>query len=713
MNLLNGGYTSYSNQPSSSSFNEFIPYEPKPAKAQPTHPAQPLQLNVINITQDDPKPVNVNEPVKKARSSESSLPAPKRQKSIPLPTTTSQYALSDKTQAFFDKQPPEIQVKYRMTALFQAYGSRGSISELVAKFVAIVLTIDIENAGTSFPDPFAVAFEVAKAQAPPLFWIGLLGQPKLLARVRNWLTTMFKNKKFDATAPCLEGLLRMSLTEDHLEKYKLNKVLSLLIKRGNQETRDLCNQLLSRAAHLTKVNAVAAKEPAVPLPKPTPEPAADKVAAKPRISQPPPKPKVVAKPKPAPVAQPAKKITPPAPASSASAGSSFFKSLQTPKPAAPKPAVPKPVEAPKPAAPPVLFFSSHMKSINESKKKEVKKSSSPEVAPKKKKKTVRWREDDELTEVKLFYLDPDEKASKLYRGVTGAKEMEYHEAVNAFKHVQTEPEQDEDVDWYTPRPINFETQDLTAAMLKTYPPRKGGTKRVASREAEIQAEREAHALIAIYMTESEIPDSPAEPDGKEEPSTEPKEIPLAPYLANHNEFKAFLASKDSFKYRRGDPVEPMNTLPNALTQLLSSLTQGGQFATAPPVAQPQPAMPAFTPDMFAQLQKNLSSMTMPPFNNNMQGNNLGNFQGNFQSNQSNYHGPNNTTTTNNNNNNNYQPQQSYGLGPKVLSLRAQDIRESVRQDKTTADKWKFPCKFYATHCGNGDACTFLHLAHND
>lgn len=594
-----------------------------------------------------------------------------------------------------------------MTALFQAYGGRGSVSELVSKFVAIVLTIEIDNAGTSFPDPFAVAFEVAKAQAPPLFWIGLLGQPKLLARVRNWLTTMFKNKKYDATAPCLEGLLRMSLTEDHLEKYKLNKLLSLLIKRGNQETQDLCNQLLSRAAHLTKVNSVAAKEPAVPLPKPTTEPAADKTAPKSRTtSQPAPKPKVVAKPKPAPVAQPAKKVTPTAAAPSASAGSSFFKSLQTPKPAAPKPAPPKPAEAPKPAAP-VMFFSSHMKSMNESKKKETKKSSSPDVVPKKKKKTVRWKEDDELTEVKLFYLDPDEKASKLYRGVTGAKEMEYHEAVNAFKHVQTEPEQDEDIDWYTPRPINFETPDVTAAMLKTYPPRKGGTKHVASREAEIQKEREAHALIAIYMTESEIPDSPVEPDGKEEPATEPKEIPLAPYLANHNEFKPFLASKDSFKYRQGDPVEPVNTLPNALTQLLSSLAQGGQFAPPPPVAQPQSAMPAFTPDMFAQLQKNLSSMTMPPFNNNMQGNNPGNFQGNYQNNQGNYN------NNNNNNNHNYQPQQSYGLGSKVLSLRAQDIRESVRQDKTTADKWKFPCKFYATHCGNGDSCTFLHLAHND
>ena len=91
-------------------------------------------------------------PSKAAQLKQASQPTPKRQKTI-----SNDISLSEKNQRLFEQQPLHIQVKYRVAAFFQAYSS--SVSELVKKFVSLVLNINIDKAGTTdTPEAFAVAF---------------------------------------------------------------------------------------------------------------------------------------------------------------------------------------------------------------------------------------------------------------------------------------------------------------------------------------------------------------------------------------------------------------------------------------------------------------------------------------------------------------------------------------------------------------------------
>lgn len=713
-------------------------------------------------------------PSKAAQLKQASQPTPKRQKTI-----SNDISLSEKNQRLFEQQPLHIQVKYRVAAFFQAYSS--SVSELVKKFVSLVLNINIDKAGTTdTPEAFAVAFEIANEKAPTYFWIGLRLQALLLARIRNWLTAMIKNKKYNGTQPCLQGLSNMSLTEEHLERYKLNKVLTLLIKRGDAKTQEICNHILSRATQLTRLNSAA--KPGVVRPKPAPS-SAKSTPVKTVVSKPQPEktPKVEAAVN---IDKSANKSSPPATKSvkpvkpappvatvkkSAPAGNSFFKSLQTPKPsvssstssAPPKTEnkqASKSVPTSKPSAP-VLSFSSHLKSIRESKKKELERKVKPVEAPvKKNKKSVRWRDDD-LTETREYYLDPEERAEKKIKIQSNAKGLEYHEAVTGFWGTSNEPEQEEDIEWYSPKPIDLSNSSIPPQMLEQYPVKRGGSKETQSKEAQIQKDREAHTLIAMYMDASEIPDSPAEPD---EPETsgdaEPKEILLANSWKHNPLFKNLLENenKDSFDPHQQPKPEVNQILPNQITSLLSSLANNPAFSNtfnnggnntngsnnfssaentynyAPPSSLPPQSgtpvtQPTITPELLTQLAnlKNVLNLSSNGINNNFNnnfnnGNNNGNnnsYNGNFNNaynnnfNNTNSYSNNNYGSNNNNfNNENQQYQNKRSVPQKILDLRQQDVRESVRNDTTTFDKWKFPCMFYSKHCSNGDGCYFIHLA---
>jgi hypothetical protein len=718
-----------------------------------------------------------------AQPKQASQPTAKRQKTI-----TDDISLSEKNQRLFEQQPLHIQVKYRVAAFFQAYSS--SVSELVKKFVSLVLSINIDKSGTAdIPEAFAVAFEIANEKAPTYFWIGLRLQALLLARIRNWLTAMIKNKKYDGTQPCLQGLSNMSLTEEHLERYKLNKVLTLLIKRGDAKIQEICNHILNRATQLTKLNSAARPEVVRPkggsssvkatpiktvVSKPQHE-RSPKVELATNVDKPankgsPPAPKPVKPVKPAPPVVTVKKSAP--------AGNSFFKSLQTPKPnvssSTSSPPLKtdnkqasKPVVTSKPSAP-VLSFSSHLKSIRESKKKDLeRKVKAVEPVVKKSKKSVRWRDDD-LTETREYYLDPEERAEKKIKIQGNAKGLEYREAVTGFWGSSNELEQEEEIEWYSPKSIDLSNSSISSQMLEQYPVKRGGLKETQSKEAQIQKNREAHTLIAMYMDASEIPDSPAEPDQPEASGdAEPKEIPLANGWKHNPLFKNLLSneSKDSFDPHSQPKPEVNPMLPNQLTSLLSSLASNPAFSNTfnnggnntngnnnfnntentynnydpPPSLLSQSgnpvSQPTLTPELLSQLTnlKNVLNLNSNGINNNFNNNfnngsnnfnngNNNNYNSNFNNknntynnnfnNSNNYNYSNNNYGSNNNNfnNENQQYQNKRFVPPKILALRQQDVRESVRNDTSTLDKWKFPCMFYSKHCGNGDGCYFIHLS---
>lgn len=715
-----------------------------------TNPSNSQSLPPLSPTKRPPPAV---------QSNQVSQPEPKRQKTI------DNISLSEKNQRLFEQQPLHIQVKYRVAAFFQAYSS--SVSELIKKFVGLVLSIDIDQSGsTDTPEAFAVAFEIANDKAPQYFWIGLRLQALLLARIRNWLTAMIKNKKYDGTQPCLQGLSSMSLTEEHLERYKLNKVLALLIKRGDVKTQEICNHILNRATQLTRLNSAAKPAPVRPkaISSSTKAIPVKVVSSKSQREQ-----NLKALPaatfeKPVKASSPSiklvKVVKPTAPVSTvkkpASAGNSFFKSLQTPKPTTvssnssipikgenkqvsdSKPVATSNIAVPSKSVAPVLSFSSHLKSIREAKKKDIERKVKPvEPVAKKSKKSVRWRDDD-LTETREYYLDPEERAEKQINIQSNAKGMEYREAITAFSRTNTEPEQEEELEWYSPKSIDLSMSSIPPQMLEQYPPKRCGSKKTESKEAEIQKNREAHTLIAMYMDASEIPDSPAEPD---EPETNDgvqfKEIPLANSWKKNPSFMKFFMTndKDSFRYQQQVNPEAGQVLSKNLTAWLSELSQksafnndsGNNFTNNSNynnsdntynnfMQQPQngapSSQPTITPELLSQL-KDLTNVL------NLSVNGLSSNGTNNYNNNSNNHYNSNYTNNSYGNNNNHtfndetqQYQKKRPLTPKMLALRQQDVRESVRNDTTTLDKWKYPCMFYSKYCSNGDGCHFLHLVND-
>lgn len=737
----------------------FINYVQPPDQMviKPTVHTPTIITNPSNSKSSPPlTPSKISPPV--IQSNQVLQPELKRRKTI------DDISLSEKNQRLFEQQPLHIQVKYRVAAFFQAYSS--SVSELIKKFVGLVLSIDIDKSGsTDTPEAFAVAFEIANDKAPQYFWIGLRLQALLLARIRNWLTAMIKNKKYDSTQPCLQGLSSMSLTEEHLERYKLNKVLTLLIKRGDVKTQEICNYILNRANQLTRLNSAAKPAPvrskvissstkAIPI-----KIASSKSQHEQNLKALP----VANVEKPVKASSPSiksvKVVKPAASVSTvkkpASAGNSFFKSLQAPKSTIVSSNISVPIKGEnkqvsdfKPVATsntvvtsksvaPVLSFSSHLKSIREAKKKDIERKAKPvEPVAKKSKKTVRWRDDD-LTETREYYLDSEERAGKKIKIQSNAKGIEYHEAVNAFLRTDTEPEQEEELEWYSPKSIDLSISSIPPQMLEQYPPKRCGSKKTESKEAEIQKNREAHTLITMYMDASEIPDSPAEPD---EPETNDgvqfKEIPLADSWKNNPSFmKLFMTNdKDSFRYQQQVNPEASQVLSKNLTAWLSELSQNSAFSNNSGnnftnnnnynnsdntynnfIQQPQngapSSQPTITPELLSQLKDltNVLNLSMNGLNNNGTNNYINN-NANYNSNYtSNSYGNNNNHTFNDET---QQYQKKRPLTPKIFALRQQDVRESVRNDTTTLDKWRYPCMFYSKYCSNGDGCYFLHLAND-
>lgn len=138
--------------------------------------------------------------------------------------------------------------------------------------------------------------------------------------------------------------------------------------------------------------------------------------------------------------------------------------------------------------------------------------------PRRKKRPIRWRSDEELTEVRFFELDENERTN-VHKTFIEQKQMEHVEERGAFKmgrKMQNDDTMQEQTTW------------RALIVIDNVPKIEYGSK---SREAEIQAEREKNVLQELYFRHS-INDSPHEPDPESYEHVEPQIVPLEDVTGN-------------------------------------------------------------------------------------------------------------------------------------------------------------------------------------
>lgn len=473
---------------------------------------------------------------------------------------------------------------------------------------------------------------------------------------------------------------------------------------------------------------------------------------------------------------------PAAPSTNGTLGSSFFKSLKshrattptatpTPKPTPSAPTLSSPTKdtdstiASISALPSGFSFSSHLKTLRNPGKRTEGKEEEKESLPRKRRKTVQWKDDSELVHVKEFYLDPEEIASK--RPALGAKALDYNEAKAAFGNSKNAHNRNEEIEWHTP--MQYTVSPEMEGQINDVPLKRGGNRAVESPEAETQKKAEEQRLIALYINDAQIPDSPNESflkKNEEADSSETKIIPLSSELMDHpalrmspGEPRSNMGSNSGAGMNGSTGItlsnsnnEPPNSqynannggnsnnfpatssVPNPDLAAISSLLEGLKKTVGNP-----PSLAMGVPGVQGGTQGTMNQMSLPPqmpvpmpmpmpMDQNSQNpaaflsqlstmmntnnNNFNSFNPNMNFNFNNMNDNSNDDGQYGNfnkKNKNRLRRANQTLTPTHLKLRSKDVRPFVRNDQTTMDKWKFPCHFFKDHCDNGDSCTYLHI----
>lgn len=145
--------------------------------------------------------------------------------------------------------------------------------------------------------------------------------------------------------------------------------------------------------------------------------------------------------------------------------------------------------------------------------------------PRRKKRKIRWRSNEELTEIRYFELDETERTN-VSKTFTEQKQMEHVEERSAFKlgrKAQSDDTMAEQTTW------------RALIIVDNVPEINYGYK---SREAEIQAEREKNVLQELYFRHS-INDSPHEPDPESYEHEEPQIVPQEDVTGNPDSINIF------------------------------------------------------------------------------------------------------------------------------------------------------------------------------
>lgn len=252
--------------------------------------------------------------------------------------------------------------------------------------------------------------------------------------------------------------------------------------------------------------------------------------------------------------------------------------------------------------------------------------------PRRKKRPIRWRSDEELTEVRFFELDETERTN-VSKTFTEQKQMEHVEERSAFKLGRKAQNDDTMVEQTTWRALNV-------IDFKEEPKVNYGCN---SREAVIQAEREKNVLQELYFRHS-INDSPHEPDPETYEHIEPQIIPLNDVTGNPDSVNNYTdinwpapkgdlpstfssnAFANVFSHINVSPatgVPPVGAFTSPITNPLANFPMGGILnpLTREPIAPNQWLMP---PTPFMQPPPAMISQPLPVgFPNNRGGMNNG------------------------------------------------------------------------------------------
>ncbi|KAK9366230.1 hypothetical protein V1509DRAFT_630534 [Lipomyces kononenkoae] len=554
------------------------------------------------------------------------------------------------------KELPILQEKDPVTALrlrvATAFRNLMDDTRLLAdRLVEIMLSIPEEAYGTTTGFDLR---EVYLSQLTALtgstkdVWIALAESNLCLARIRNWLVYDYKSMRFDSAKPVLVALSTMPISTEQLKRVKMEKVLVFFEGKGNDACKALARKVRSRAKNVGDKDTLSEKPGS---PRQEIESGDSKTGSNGKKAQ-------------IPRTNPLSGFTIPkrshaisssttakVPTSNTtsntvkaerpSGNTSFFQSLQkkaaTPaKPAAPKPAE-KPAEdkksvssaqssTPAPAAVQPRFSSLYTAFITGPKSEEVSENSTPEpVRPRKQRKTVAWRSDADLVQVRYFELDPSERAlnvsDTVHERYRSARELDISEGRAAFKKgnhiedIEYEVEEDEKILWYNPTGIDFvKCERFGARELDKNVIRRGGSKVPESPETVIQKERESNVLLAMYFTDADIPASPSEPDKETDMGSDDspavKEIPVPQHTrlswtllgSNGISLNATTVSSTPSSSTVAAPIQSTQsstaqgfaTLQALLPFLAQAQAQTQSTRTQVPLSQPQQPVPDLT-----------------------------------------------------------------------------------------------------------------------
>lgn len=160
------------------------------------------------------------------------------------------------------------------------------------------------------------------------------------------------------------------------------------------------------------------------------------------------------------------------------------------------------------------------------------------------KKSLRWRPQEALEEIRYFELDENERVN-VTKTFGDAKQMEHVSEREAFLIARKSGSDDvmaEQIPW---APL-IEVDDVPAPSP------------VTSKEKDIQTERERTCLKTIYFNRSMIPDSPSEPDVIAYPNVEPKIMPLFDITGNPDAVHDF--TNMPWPEPKGSPVHSAGNL---------------------------------------------------------------------------------------------------------------------------------------------------------
>jgi hypothetical protein len=214
---------------------------------------------------------------------------------------------------------------------------------------------------------------------------------------------------------------------------------------------------------------------------------------------------------------------------------------------------------------------------------------------------VSWKPDATLVDVREFSRDPSEINATNMRDVrNGGKEKEglmfkQHMEMMDVDEDDDQPMEQSFFDFKPPTMIDFSNMD-EAVRKVNYEPYGGGYLQIDSPEQNVQENREAGTLMAVYMVKSDIPPCPREP--------------ADPYTGERFETKMFGTPEDPSYLRRQARIQPPAAPVVDVQALLASLQVQGVLPQAQ-VPQPVQDSNAAFQNLLPQIAGNAYGYNVP------------------------------------------------------------------------------------------------------